>query len=1281
MTISSTEIDSLNRYVPRVASEWDVDAPDRLWQEIDSTLCFVDLSGFTKLSERLARRGRIGAEELTDVLNRVFGRMLELAYERGGGLIKFGGDALLLQFVGDDHPVHAACAAVEMRAALRDAAQIKTSVGRVPLRMSVGIHSGIVHLFKVGSSHRELVVTGPAATRVALMESTADAGEILISPETALRLPFGAVGAAKGDGLLLRWRQSPIASVGALPRLPVPIETIASSLPVVLRGYLGQGATEAEHRVATVGFVKFQGVDALMESAGPDGVADALHELVSVTQHAVDSAGVTLLGSDLDKDGGKLILVTGVPVTQGDDDGRMLRAVREIIDAKTRLPVRVGVNRGHVFAGEVGFEHRATFTVMGDTVNLAARLMATAGAGELYATPEVLDRSRTLFATIALEPFFVRGKSMPVQAYSVGEEIGPRIPAMANELPFVGRDAEMGVLARAIARVASGQGSVVTIVGETGVGKTRLIDEAKTIADGMITISVHAEQAGSSSPYRAFRDPIRQLLQIERAEQVVMEAYLRHAVTDRVPELLPLLPLFGDVTHIDVPSTKRVDEIELRFRPDRTADAVVALLAASDRCPMLLIVEDAQWMDSASVGLIERLIRAVRDHPWLIVVARRPEPGGVDPRHGERIDLQPLGAEETTAIVITATSAAPLRPHEIDLLVQRSGGSPLFLGEMLRMARNSRVEDLPESLDAVVNAELDALGVLARRLVRYASVLGRSFRVSVLRELVADDQIDLDDATTRELGRFLEYEGTDRARFRHAMHRDVAYEGLPFRRRRELHLRAGRITERDAGDNPETVADVLSLHYALAHEHARAWQYARIAGDRARDRYANLEAASQYERAIEAARRLDGSVADQLVDVWRVLGDVREQLALFEDAIEAYRRAAGIVDGDRVVRADLLWRRARVRLHLGAYRTALAEATKGHRLLVEVGDSGADAVRARLTALQALLRQAQQRAEPARRLADRAIAEAVSAADDAALARAYLVSDWANRVLGSTEVTGYGEMALALYERMGDLDGAGKASNNLGAIAYFNGQWGDAVMWYRKALDAYRRCGNEASAALSGSNLAEVLVSRRAFEEAEPMLRESIRVLRASHALDDVLFAETQLGRLLVERGDSALAVEYLVAVRAEALAVGQRGFAFEAATYLAAALVALDRCDEAIETLDEAATLMGSVDPMYQPMLARVRSLALAGSGRFDEGRAVLAQGLSSARDQGLTYEEGLLLLVSIKFDVVDDRRTPVEVVDRCSTIFAQLSVEVELPQSSSTGTSDRRSRIPATP
>lgn len=141
-------------YVPRVAAEWDLDAPGAPWREVEGTCCFVDISGFTALSERLAKRRRMGAEELTEVLNHVFSRMLEVAYGKGGALLKFGGDALLLVFTGADHDTMAAQGAVAMRAALREARTLPTSVGRVNLRMSVGLHSGVFHLFRVGDVHQ-----------------------------------------------------------------------------------------------------------------------------------------------------------------------------------------------------------------------------------------------------------------------------------------------------------------------------------------------------------------------------------------------------------------------------------------------------------------------------------------------------------------------------------------------------------------------------------------------------------------------------------------------------------------------------------------------------------------------------------------------------------------------------------------------------------------------------------------------------------------------------------------------------------------------------------------------------------------------------------------------------------------------------------------------------------------------------------------------------------------------------------------------------------------------
>jgi tetratricopeptide (TPR) repeat protein len=567
---------------------------------------------------------------------------------------------------------------------------------------------------------------------------------------------------------------------------------------------------------------------------------------------------------------------------------------------------------------------------------------------------------------------------------------------------------------------------------------------------------------------------------------------------------------------------------------------------------------------------------------------------------------------------------------------------------------------MPATLDAVVNAEIDGLGTGPRRLVRYASVLGRSFRIAVLRELLMAEGLPLDLATLREVGRILERDGHDRVRFRHEMHREVAYEGLTYKRRRELHLRAGEITERMAGDEPDTVADLLARHYSLAHEYRRAWRYAHIAGDRARLRYANLEAVIHYQRAIDAVRRLDDAGNGELVELWRLLGDVREQLGEYQEGIEAYRRAAALVAGDPVARADLLWRRARARMHLGAYRVALAEATVGCRLLADRTDPSAGSVRARLIALQAHLRQNQQRAAQALGLAERAVAEARVADDDVALARAYLVSDWANRVLGVTDTEARGELALELYERLGDLDGAGRASNNLGGIAYYDGRWDDAVRWYRRARDAFHRCGDESSAAVIACNLSELLVSRGTYDEAEVMLRDSIRVLRALRALDDVLFAEIQLGRLLVERGEPLEAVDHLVAVRGEATGLGQVGYAFEAAMYLASGLASLGRFDDARATLDEAVAEVGYVDPVYQATLARVRAEALMGSGRYENAEATLAEGLAVASEQGLEYEEALLLRDSIRLDRAMGRLPDPATVNAMTAIFTRLNLDL---------------------
>jgi len=197
---------ALHAYVPRLAIEWLRRHPDERHLAVDGSLAFVDISGFTKLTERLARVGRAGPEELSDILDSTFGALLTAARTDGADLVKWGGDAVLLLFRGDDHATRAARAAYRMRRVLRDVGHTQASAGQVTLRMSVGIHSGRFHFFLVGDPeiHRELIVSGPGASVTAEMESIASAGQIVVSDATAALLHPASIGLRVPGGWVLR---------------------------------------------------------------------------------------------------------------------------------------------------------------------------------------------------------------------------------------------------------------------------------------------------------------------------------------------------------------------------------------------------------------------------------------------------------------------------------------------------------------------------------------------------------------------------------------------------------------------------------------------------------------------------------------------------------------------------------------------------------------------------------------------------------------------------------------------------------------------------------------------------------------------------------------------------------------------------------------------------------------------------------------------------------------------------------------------------------------------
>ena len=609
----------------------------------------MDISGFTKLSEGLARHGRVGAEELTSTIDTCFVTLLDLAVANGGRLLKFGGDALLIYFSGPAHEARACRAAVEMRRALRVVGRLTVLGQKVSLRMSVGIHSGVFHFFLIGDSHRELLVTGPSASTVVSMEAAADAGEIVVSDATARGLAPRLIGTPKGPGHLLR--RAPDVSGDAFVSFEVvdPGLDLTQAVPVGLREVLASAHHESEHRRVTVAFVHFDGLDDRLEREGPAETARQLEALVSTVQTAADRQGVTFLATDADRDGGKLILTAGAPSTSGDDEDRMLLAVREIADAEGSIPLRIGVHQGPVFVGEVGPHYRRTFTVMGDAVNLAARLMAKAGTGQILTTPDLLDRSRSGFTSDELEPFFVKGKAKPVRALSLGSRTTAAGAVPADDLPFVGRDRELAVLRDLADQAASGRGALVEIVGGTGVGKSRLADQLRQLAPDRLQLTAVCERYASSTPYHTTRRLLRELLELpaDGSDGGVVNALLT-ALERRAPELLPWAPLIGMATAVPVPETRQTRELEEEFRRPTLARVVIELLAHLLPDAGVFTIEDAHLMDEPSADLFVQLASVVGATSWLWCMTRRDVDSGFVAPEGPttRIELPPLSTED-----------------------------------------------------------------------------------------------------------------------------------------------------------------------------------------------------------------------------------------------------------------------------------------------------------------------------------------------------------------------------------------------------------------------------------------------------------------------------------------------------------------------------------------------------------------------------------------------------------------------------------------------------------
>lgn len=1223
------QAEQLKPYVPRLLIEWMRDAPEIHYHARDATLAFVDISGFTALTERLSRRGKIGAEILRDTLDGVFTALLDEAYEWGAGLLKWGGDALLLLFDGQGHPQRGARAMWELQRTIDRVGRIRVSGGTDVLRMSVGIATGNVEFFVAGNVHRELLIAGPIATEAVEMEAIAGEGEIVVSPTLAETLDPARAAPAGRPGLLLERppdaERRRFADVGSVAGLDV-----AACIPVAARENVLLARSEPEHRVVTATFFDLMRTDELLARIGPAAFAEALDQRVRAIQGAAARYEVAFNVTDVSKGAIKVLLSAGAPSTTGHDEEQTLRLVRDVMDEPGLIPMRVGIASGRVFTGDFGPPYRRTYAVLGDTINTAARVMARAEAGQVLATEPVLERSRTLFRTTPIEPFQAKGKAEPVRASLVGPIAGRRDERVA-ETPFVGRERELQALHAVLDDVREGNGWTVEVTGPSGIGKTRLVRELFAASPDVRLLRSVCEQYEASTPYCALRDPVRDVIGIPReATPQEAEERLRAAVVASEPDLVPWIPLLGILLGLELSPTSETAALDERFLREALADVTLRFLVAIlGDSPVALVVEDAHFIDDASADLLHRISAAARALPHvLVVLGTHPRDPWTDAAGEEQrflvFDLLPLSERDAAQIVEIATDEDPLRPYEVEELARRSGGSPLFLVELLNVARASgSTEALPSSIEAVVTADIDRLMPSDRIVLRFASVLGVTFEEALLRRMLRDD-VPVDDALWSRVKGLVDGEADGLLRFRNSLVRDTAYEGLPFRRRRELHARVAEAIEESIA-SLEDEAATLALHYSAAGRREKTWRYARLGGDRARSVAAHVEASRLYELALSAAAPLRGVPSRERAEVTIALGEVLETAGDFEQSFRAFRRATRLVADDPVERARIAALRARVRARTGPYPQALREAAAGIRALDGRDDAPAAAVRAKLHGLQAEIRMFQGRAHEAIGLAEAARREAHEVGELEALLHAHTALDGAYQLLGQPEKAVHERLSLDVHAKLGRIRARGITELNLGVQAYADGHWDEAVDLYSRAREDLLRAGDRAIAAHAGSSLAEVLVARNRLDEAEELLTGSRRVLRASNFKALAVFAEVQLARCLLERGRTGEALAALERVAVEAPGMGYAAVELEAAVYLALAHAREGSPLAGLHVLDDAVAAVGEEANLYTASVDRARASCLAVLGRAEESRACVDRALDAALRQNMLYEQFL--------------------------------------------------------
>ncbi|MBA3534895.1 MAG: AAA family ATPase [Ardenticatenales bacterium] len=758
---------TLSTYAPSevLQRELRADAPPT-YEQRDASLLFADVSGFTALSERLAGVGREGAEQVTDAINQYFSAMLEILSEYDGSVLKFGGDALVVAFYQTEHARQATSAALTLQQRMGQW-QAKISLGKVPLRLGIGLGSGELLILRLGNrQRREIVLLGTAAEEIAHAEELAAAGEIVVGPTTLSALPPTWVQRQEEAMGWVEPTMSPMPPSARKTRVLPPlsphlaeveaqVETLATYLPEGLleRLLLDPSAQlEGEHRMVTVLFVNVVNLPAYPPTDDGRAAILAILQDYFVTMQAIISRfGGAVNKIDVAHEGYKLMALFGAPIAHEDDAVRAVQAAlamqgaipelnqraSEQLRASVSLDQCIGLNSGIVFAGNVGTNARREYSVMGDHVNLAARIMGQAEPGSILISAETKYFLPATTPLTAVPPVRVKGKLKPVPLFLVGHWDMLRPLAVQQRAPFVGRSKELALMNEALGRAAGGHGQALYLHGEAGIGKSRLSIELLPGTDAFLLLEGRSLAYGFNIPYHPWRPILHTLLAIDINTPPDLQAQAAHEGLARLlPDQLHLFPLLGPILGFDIPHTPTTAQLSPELRQQRLLAVVSDLFQArAAQQPLLLIMDDVQWLDDVSASLLAFIIRQIGETAILVLILGRLHPKEQLVGQGSdlptlpffaMLEIQELSRNEGLALAQELLSHRGLSESEQQLILERAGGNPLYIEELAEALANGGSE-VPDTLHGLIMSRIDRLSESHRRVLQVASVVGRRF--------------------------------------------------------------------------------------------------------------------------------------------------------------------------------------------------------------------------------------------------------------------------------------------------------------------------------------------------------------------------------------------------------------------------------------------------------------------------------------------------------------------------------------------------------------------------